>query len=100
MYTTELRNRKLLQRILLAIVVFLVLFLMAMMRMRTHSEDFRNIDDMIHVDIIRSNGAIEHYPSGTVDAIHKGDQFVIYADDVSELKSGSALFFSISITVK
>jgi len=95
MYTTELRNRKLLQRILLAILVFLVLFLMAMMRMRMHSEDFRNIDNMIHIDIIRSNGAIEHYPSGTVDAIHKGDQFVIYADDVSELKSGSALVFSI-----
>ena len=86
MYTTELRNRKLLQRIMLAILVFLVLFLMAMMRMRTHSEDFRNIDNMIHFDIIRSNGAIEHYPFGTVDAIHKGDQFVIYADDVSELK--------------
>ena len=81
--------------ILLAFAIFGVFFLFLTGRMRTNSEDFFSIDDRISVDVIRADGTVEHYDNGTVEAIHKGDSFVIQTDEITGIKPGSAIVFSI-----
>ena len=95
MYTTEVRSRNVLIRMMQALLIFVAFFLTLTARMRADTENFRTIDDRIRVDVFRLSGGNEHYETGSVEALHKGDRFVVRADGISDIRPGSALVFSI-----
>ena len=78
-----------------ALLIFVAFFLTLTARMRADTENFRTIDDRIRVDVFRLSGGNEHYETGSVEALHKGDRFVVRADGISDIRPGSALVFSI-----